>query len=170
MNQIVRGPGMAGILVEHFLDDRRRSHVGSGVAAVVTGAEQRQGVKGGRVEIVGIGLHQALRRLGVGEIARQLLAVAVEDLDRFEVGLLARCGRRGAPRFGSRRQLPERLTGGVQILLVPQRVIVGHRFAPGGHCEAGLDLARFLKSLARVDVLEAVQRQEPFEELFLSCR
>ena len=100
VNQIVRRAGMVRVIAEHRLEDRRGAHVDGEVAALVRRAEERQRVERGGVRIVRIRRDGVRHRVGVGEVARLLVAVAVEDLDGAHIVLFPRRLRlrRRAPR------------------------------------------------------------------------
>ena len=53
------------------------------------------------------------------------------------------------------------------ILFGPERVIVGHRFAPVAHREVGIDFRRLTKRLERFLVPERMQRREPTQKVRL---
>jgi len=71
----------------------------------------------------------------------------------------------------SRRAEPlQRGAGGVQVLLVPQRMGVAQRLAPISQGESGIEPLRLPKRSRRVLILEAVQQQHATDKLCLSRR
>src|SRR5262245_30530659 len=78
---------------EDLFEERRRAHVRGEVAALVRGAEQRERVEGGGVDVVRVARVDGCHGRGVVEVALLLRALAVEDLDGVQVRLLARGGR-----------------------------------------------------------------------------
>ena len=108
--------------------------------------------------------------IGVGAVARRLVAVAEQALDRVEIRLLARGRRLRLPRGRRRRQPAERRARLGEVLVEPQRLVVGERFAPVRHREAGIGLLRLPEAVDRVVVLEAVEKQHAADERRLRLR
>src|SRR5438105_3513891 len=74
----------------------------------------------------------------------------------------ALCPRRSEPLQGG--------AGGGEVLLIPDRMRVGHRLAPIRHREIGIDLLRLAEALRRCGVFEVVQQRQTAEKCRLrSC-
>ena len=165
VDQVMGGAGMLRVLREDLLLDGRGLHVGLHVALVLAGAEERETVERGGVEVIRVFLVQAPHRIGVGAVAIRLLALRVELLDGFEIHLLAVGRRPGEPLGLRRREALQRLHRGFTVALHPERVIVRHRLAPVRHGEAGVRLLRRPKLVGRIRVLEAVQEKQALQEV-----
>ena len=162
----VRRARVLRILPIHLLDDRRRESLAA--EALVAGphrAEQRQRVEGGHLVIVRpLGI-QPRHGVGVGVVARELVAWRVEQpIGGADEGLLL--GRAGLcdSALQRRRDLLERALSGLRVLLRPQRVVVAHRLAPVGHHEVRIRLLRALERLGGLVELEAVKVLHAFEK------
>ena len=167
VNQIVRRARVIWMIAEHRLDDRRGSHVESEVAPGVGGAEQRERVKCRGVGVVRIRTIEIGHRVRIREIARLFVGVAVEDLDGAEVVLLALRLRPCDARLARRRQPRQRFPRGAAVLLHPHGMVVGHRLAPVGHGEVGIDLLRTAKQIGRRGIFEVVELREAGEKAVL---
>ena len=110
---------------------------------------------------------RAVHRVGVGEVARLLVAVAVEDFDRAQVVLLTLGLRFREPRLrrGAEPLQNRARRGGV--LFHPDGMGVRHRLAPVRHGEARIGLLRLAEELGRRPVLEVVELREAGEEILL---
>jgi hypothetical protein len=137
------------------------------VAPIVRRAEKRQRVERGSVRIVRIGAMELRHRIRVREVAGLLVGVAVEDLDGTDVRLFPRCSAAGEARLARRRQPRQGFARGAAVLLHPHRMVVGHRLAPIGHREAGIDLLRPAKEFGSSGVLEIVKLGKTGEETLL---
>ena len=183
VHQIVQRASMLRIRSQYAVEDRRdtRLRVAAGerraVAFVGVGradqtarhrAEQGERVQRGDIGIVGLPRVQLAHGVRVVAAARLGVAVAEQAFDRAEPRLLLRAsglrtarGRRGA-------EPGQRQPRGFEVLVAPQRLVVGHRLAPVRHDEAGIELTSLSKSLVRVLVLELMERSESAPEH--SCR
>ncbi len=170
VDQVMGGARVLRVVAERFLDDRRRPHICRDVSALVGGSEKRQRVECGRFVVVRILLPQAAHRIGVGEVARSLVAVTVQDIQRAQVVLFAVGRCLGQPRFGRRSQPTQRRQRRLTVLLLPDGMVVRHRLAPVGEGEVGVDALSLAKRLGGVGILEAVEQQNASQEGLLRCR
>ena len=168
MDQVVHRPGMQRVRADHILDDGRRAHVGGEVAPAVAGAEQRERVERLHFQIVGIPVVHPAHVGGIGRIARQLLALAVERLDGAQPHLLLVVAGLGQALVSARAQPAERGAGRVGRRLAPERVVVCHRLAPIGHRERRSGLLSLHERLFRIVVLERVEKKHAANESVLS--
>ena len=169
VNQVVRQAGMVGMGGKQRFEYGRRSHVDREVAAAMGRSEQRQRVKRCGIHIVRVLARQAGHGVGEGKVAAVLVAVAVQDLDGAHVVLLAFGSGFRDSRLSRRCEASERLERRVAILLHPHGVGVGHRLAPVGHREVGVELLRFSEQHCCCAVFEVVKLREAFEKEWLRC-
>ncbi|MCG3159312.1 MAG: hypothetical protein JMDDDDMK_00298 [Acidobacteria bacterium] len=127
-------------------------------------AKQRERIERRRFQIVRIIAVNLLHRRSVSQIARQLVAFAVQDAKRVNKGFFAAGELAGA--FDFRQSLAPRFV----ILLPPEWMVVGHRLAPIAHREIGVGFRRGLKSLQRLFVPERMERGDSTQEIALSLR
>ena len=142
VNEVVRKARMIRMRGKNRFENCGRPHIDGEVAAVMRGSQQRQRIKCRRIHVVRILSRQARQRLGKREVAAVLVAVAVQDFDGAHVIPLALGLRFRHPRIGRRCKPCEGCERRVAVLLHPHRVRVGHRFAPVGHGEVGVELLR----------------------------
>ncbi len=170
VDQVMGGARVLWVVAKHLLHHRRRSHVGRDVPALVGCAQQRHCVEGGGLVVVRILRVQAAHGVGVGEVARPLVAVAVQHLQRPQVVFLALGSCLSEPRLRCRAQPAQRSQRRLTVLLLPDRMVVSHRLAPVGEREVGVELLSLAKSLGGVGILEAVQQQNASQEGLLRSR
>src|SRR6185295_17017064 len=87
----------------------------------------------------------------------------------IEVGLLPNGSRLCLSRVTSRRKAIQRRTRLLDVFVVPERLVVGHRLAPICESERGVDPLSLSEGGDGVVVLEAVQQQHAAHERRL-CR
>src|SRR5205807_9482071 len=78
---------------------------------------------------------------------------------RKQDALFWRCGPRRASRSGvakTRARLPR----GGDVLVAPERLVIGHRLAPARHHRIRIDCVGFTKCFVRLLVLEIVQSRQ----------
>jgi hypothetical protein len=121
-------------------------------------AEQRERVEGRDVRIVRFTSVQLTHRLSVGApprlgraLAEQSIGGSEQRLIPWPGGLRHSCGR-------CRRETRQRRAPSLDIFMAPQRLVPGHRLAPIGHCQGGIDLSSLDEGLVRIFVLEQVER------------
>ena len=164
VDPVVRRARVLGVAQVHRLRDARGLEEVGQVALAMREPEQRQGMEQPGFVVAGKASRQVGHRLEVARIARTLLALAVEHFGGGQPGLLAfgRCA--GGASGGVRRQLRERRAPGGDVLLVPDRVRVGHRLAPVGEREAGIARLCVQEGFLRRRILEQVQQQHAAHE------
>ena len=132
--------------------------------------EQRQRVERLRFVVLRKLRRQRRHLIGIGAVARGLVAGPVERVDRREIPLLARgSGLRCALlRRGS--QLRQCRAARGHVLMKPDRLIEGHRLAPVSERKRRIDLLRRAKGLDRVFIAEAVEPRDSAQEVSLRRR
>lgn len=168
MDHVVGGARVHRILLKHRLGHGGRLHVDGEVAPVMRRPEQRERVEGARVLVFGVLLGQPPHGVPIPEIPLLLGALAVEHLHRLQPVPLAPGGHAGKPVAGGRREGGEHGQGRLPVLLHPDRMVEGLRFAPVRHREIRIDLARCPEAGRGILVFEVVQEQEPGFEVRLS--
>ena len=167
VDQVVHGPGVLRIRPCDVLDDGRRAHVGDDVAAAVAGTEQRQRVEGLHLEVVRVLVVHPAHLGRVAGVARQLVPLAEERVNRPQPVPLLVAGRLREPLFARGPQPAQRLAGALGRRLRPQRVVVGHRLAPIRHREVWRRLLGLDERILRVLVLEGVEEEHAANERLL---
>ena len=110
---------------------------------------------------------EAGHRFLVRDVPSELVSLAVEVLERFQVESLAlRRGLRG-PFLPGGAQTEEHRAGRGDVLLGPERMVVAHRLAPVGESETGVDLLGVLERLAGLLEPEAMERRHAAQERIL---
>ncbi len=170
VDQVVNRARVERILREDFLGDRGGLHVGRNVALALAGPQNREGVEGRRVLILGKPLVEAAHRLRVVPVVGRLVPLAVKNLDGGQVHPLPLGRRLRQARFRRRGEPFQGLASRAGVLLHPERMVEGHRLAPVSHGEAGLRLLRGAEFLGRVVELEAVEQQSAAQEVALRLR
>jgi hypothetical protein len=172
VNQVVQRAGVLRRRSQHLFENRGDLHLrlapgeARAMALVRVGradetarhrAEQRERVEGGDVRIVGFTRVQLTHRLGVRApprlgraVTEQPIGGSEERLIPWPGGLRHSCGRR-------RRETRQRRAPSLDIFMAPQRLVPGHRLAPIGHRQGGIDLSSLDEGLVRVFVLEQVE-------------
>ena len=170
VDQVVRRAGMLRVLRVDLFHQRGGLHVDGEVPAVVAGAEQRQCIERRDLIVLRKLLVHAAQLLGIGQVAGQLIAGAVQAVERRQPFFFLGGGRLGPTRLGCGRQAGER---GVRLLrrrLLPYGVVVGHGLAPIRHRKSRVRLLRLLEGFLRIVVLEAVHQQHAPPERRLGSR
>ena len=84
VNDEVRCTRVLRIAREHLHGDGTGTHLpAEPLVTTPDGAEQGQGVERRNLVVLGVGLVQMSHRLGIGDVPGQLVAGAVEDINRF---------------------------------------------------------------------------------------
>jgi hypothetical protein len=167
VDQVVRGARVFRIFAEYALRNRRAQHVGRDVANAGLHAEQGQRVKKLDFVVLGIGRSQLLHGAHVGPVALFLAAGPVQQLQRGDEALFAGDGSSGAARLGRGAQLAQCRSAGLKVLLVPDRVVPGHRLAPVGHGEIRIERLRLEKTLTGIRIFEEMQQQHALDKSLL---
>ncbi len=142
VDQIVSGAGVVGVAIEELLGDRSRPHVGGDDANALAQSQQRERIKRLCLRIVGVVCREFCHGECIGGVALGLGAIQIEVLHGVEVRLLALRGRLGLAGLTRRGEPCQRRERRFSIALVPDRMVVCHRFAPIGHGEAAIELLR----------------------------
>jgi len=187
VDDVVGGSGVVRVGPEDPLSDRGRPHVGPEVPSLVGRAQDREGVEGGELVVVGVAILHALHVRPIGVVPGLLggggavgagtdahpaggRADAVQDVDRAEPVLLPLAGRPLEPALGRRRQPSQRLEGGRPVLLHPDGVVVRHRLTPVRQREARVGVPGPPEGRRGVVVLEGVEQEDALDEGVLGGR
>src|SRR6185295_18773401 len=100
-------------------------------------------------------------------VAIVLVAFAEQDLHRGEIRLLARRLRLRGASFGRWAELGQSGTSRREVLLMPDGMVMRHRFAPVGEREIGIGRLRALEQPRRQRILEIVESGEALDEVRL---
>ena len=131
----------------------------------MSGAKQSQSVQGGRFVVVGIGFMEAPHGVTVRQVPGPLvLPFGVQDLHRREVRTLPVCTRLRGTLLGSGAEAGQGDAASHGVLLLPNRMVVGHGLSPIGHGEIRLSGLGSLEGLGGVLVLEAVHEENATDE------
>ena len=173
VDQVVESSRMIGMALQHLLQDRRRFLLDRAayermlmpvVAAFAEerraarrGAHQREGQQALHVGILGMRRRQAPHRLRVRVVALRAVPASEQHLDGPKKALLAvgPCLRRA--RLRRRRQPSQGLARLGDVLIEPERLVVGHGFPPVGHGEIAIDALGLAEGLDGVFVLEVMK-------------
>ncbi len=161
VNQVVGRTRVGGVPPEDRLDQVGGAGVGAWVAHSLVESEQRQGVEQGDLVIAGMGLREPVHGGLVERVATSLGPVAVEQLDRVEEAGLARGAGLGPAGLGGRTELGQGGPGRIGLLLVPDGVVPGHRFAPVGQGQAGIGGLGLPEGVAGLGVMKEVEEERP---------
>ncbi len=158
VDEVVQRAGMIAALGEDRLEQGRGADALARVDFVAPdGAEDGQGVEDAGLDIARMRRREALRRRLVRGVARGLVAFAVERRDGVDPHLLPLAARCSLPPF-------HRRAAAVEVDLVPDRMVVRHRFAPVGEGEVRIDALGLLEGALRLRIGEVVQQQDAAEE------
>jgi len=92
---------------------------------------------------------------------------AIQDFYGRQILFLAWRWGFGLTSFGGRRQVGKNFAGSSEILLVPDRMISRHGFAPIGHREIGINFLRATEVLCSVVVFKVMELREAAQEVGL---
>ena len=172
VHQVVRDPGMIGILLEQPLENLRRLQLARvGLVVLRRRGLQRQRVIGPRLEVIGVTLRHLLHGPGVGgqpRVQRDRLVVPVVRADRLDPVALTLALRAHRPRLledgPGRAGVLQRGRGRQRV---PQR---GHGQAPVAHRTARVLLNDGVEDLARLGEPVRMQHRDAALELALHLR
>ena len=111
-----------------------------------------------------------IHAVGVRAVARRLVARTEHLLDRVQEPFLALSPGFGQTGGGRRREPAERLAPLGEVLVVPERLVEAHRFAPVRQRKRRIDSFRLAKRHDGVVIFEAVKEQYAADERRLRRR
>jgi hypothetical protein len=159
---------MPRVCVENVLQQCTSAHVRGHIAAIVRRAQQRQSVETRRVDVGRIFLVHSMQEVRITRVAVVFFALAIQNLDRAQIVFFPLGLGFSQPFFWSGREFLQRVASGAAILLLPDRMIGRHGFAPVSHGEIWIGFFRSAKRSGGIVVFEVVKLRQSAEKIFLN--
>src|SRR5205085_7430489 len=145
MNQVVNDAGMAWMLRENFFEHGGGAHISGEIAPVLSSAQDGQRIEGGGIYVFRKFTVQFREHGFVAAVTLFLRALAKEDFNALKVEFFSLRRSFSKARFWSEREPVQNLASSSNILLMPERMIFCHGFAPKSQSKVRSDLLNFAK-------------------------
>ena len=156
------------MLGKDFFEDGGGAHVGGEIAAVLGGAERRQGKESGAVHVARKFAVNLSEGGFVTAVAFFFRAVAKEDFDAVEIEFFALGRGHCETRFGRGSEPVENLARSSNVFLVPHGMILRHGLAPVSHRKIGSGFLSGAEMLGGIVVFEVVKLSQCADKIRLN--